>query len=214
MLKPLVIAGAGGFGREVAWLVEDINRSSPTWDFLGFLDDRYPTETPEGFKVLGPLSAADRFSDRALTVCAIGDPVARRELVDKLRSSGFKFATLIHPSVAMSSFVTVGPGSVICAGTSITTNVKIGEHCILSPGCRIGHDTIIEDYASLMPGVNIAGEVKIGAGAYFGLNAAVINQVTVGEWTILGAGAVAVNDIPPNVVAVGVPASPIKQRAI
>lgn len=28
--------GAGGFGREAAWLVEEINRSHPTWELLGF----------------------------------------------------------------------------------------------------------------------------------------------------------------------------------
>ena len=38
-LKPLVIMGAGGLGREVAWLVADINRQKREWDFVGFVDD-------------------------------------------------------------------------------------------------------------------------------------------------------------------------------
>ena len=38
-LKKLYIVGAGGFGREVAWLVERINAVNPTWNLVGFLDD-------------------------------------------------------------------------------------------------------------------------------------------------------------------------------
>ena len=38
-MKDLIIFGASGFGREVAWLVERINNSSPTWNLLGFIDD-------------------------------------------------------------------------------------------------------------------------------------------------------------------------------
>ena len=38
-MKKLYIIGAGGFGREVAWLVERINEKAPTWDLQGFIDD-------------------------------------------------------------------------------------------------------------------------------------------------------------------------------
>ena len=33
-LKPLIIVGAGGLGREVAWLAADINRHKPEWDLI------------------------------------------------------------------------------------------------------------------------------------------------------------------------------------
>lgn len=38
-MKDLYIIGAGGFGREVAWLVERINQINPTWNLKGFIDD-------------------------------------------------------------------------------------------------------------------------------------------------------------------------------
>ena len=34
-MKDIVIVGAGGFGREVAWLVEEMNAVSPEWRLLG-----------------------------------------------------------------------------------------------------------------------------------------------------------------------------------
>lgn len=177
------------------------------------MDDEASGQTVEGYPILGDRSWLFNLSPRPWVVCSIGDPRVRKQVVDSLAEQGFQFATLLHPSVCMSRFVKIGPGSVICAGTILTTNVTIGSHAILNLGCRIGHDSVLGDFASLMPGTNIAGEVKVGSGCYFGLNACVINRVSVGEWSIIGAGAVVVRDIPPKVVAVGVPARPIKTLA-
>jgi acetyltransferase-like isoleucine patch superfamily enzyme len=74
----------------------------------------------------------------------------------------------------------------------------------------VAHDSVLGDFASLMVGVNIAGEVNVETGCYIGAGATVINRVSLGEWCIIGAGAAVVNDIPPRVVAVGVPARPIR----
>ena len=38
-MKKIYIVGAGGFGREIVWLIERINEETPTWDIAGFIDD-------------------------------------------------------------------------------------------------------------------------------------------------------------------------------
>ena len=38
-MKKIVVLCAGDFGREVVWLIEDINKVNPTYDLLGFIDD-------------------------------------------------------------------------------------------------------------------------------------------------------------------------------
>jgi hypothetical protein len=38
-MNKLVIVGAGGLGRSVAWLVERINLIKPTWEMLGYIDE-------------------------------------------------------------------------------------------------------------------------------------------------------------------------------
>lgn len=212
MLKPLVVIGAGGFGREVAWLIRDINQKEPTWDFLGFIDDRLSGTTVEGYPIIGSFEVLEKMEPLPYVVCAIGDPVARKSVVNRCLEAGLEFATLVHPSVIFSDFVEIGTGSVICAGTILTTNIKVGAYSILNLNCKVGHDSVLGDFSSLMPATNMAGEVTVGEGCYFGINSGVINQVSIGEWTIIGAGAMVVNDIPPRVVAVGVPAKPIKQR--
>ena len=209
-MKDIVIVGAGGFGREVAWLVEEINTASPEWRLLGFLDDGAKGSTVEGYPILGSIDRVRELGQHVYLTCAIGDPRLRKRLVDKLEESGHRFATLIHPSVLKSKYVAIGEGSTICAGTILTTNISIGRHCLLNLDCKVGHDSTLGDYTSCMPAVNIAGDVIIEQGCYFGLNACVINQKRVGEWSVIGAGAAVVKDIPARSLAVGVPAVPIK----
>ena len=50
-LKPLIVVGAGGFGREVASLICDINAIHPEWEFMGFLDDGVGGSTVEGYPI-------------------------------------------------------------------------------------------------------------------------------------------------------------------
>ncbi|MBU3104469.1 hypothetical protein [Clostridium gasigenes] len=35
----LIIIGAGGIGRETAYIIEEINEINKTWNILGFVDD-------------------------------------------------------------------------------------------------------------------------------------------------------------------------------
>ena len=211
-LKPLVIIGAGGLGREVAWLVTDINRQKREWDFVGFVDDGVQGQTPEGYPVLGTLEYFFELSSHPWVVVAIADSQVRKAITQRLHTQGINIATLIHPSVSMSDFVQVGIGSIICSGAVITTNVTLGKASIVNPNCFIGHDTALEDFVSLMPGSNLAGEVKVEEGCYFGLNSCVINRTNIGKWSIIGAGATVISDIPDYSVAVGVPARVIKRR--
>jgi sugar O-acyltransferase (sialic acid O-acetyltransferase NeuD family) len=211
-LKPLVIIGAGGLGREVAWLVADINSRKREWDFIGFVDDGVQGQTPEGYTVLGTLDYFFELSSHPWVVVAIADSQVRKAITQRLHTQGINIATLIHPSVSMSDFVQIGSGTIICSGTIITTNVSIGEANIINLGCRIGHDTLLEDFVSLMPATNLAGEVKVGEGCYFGLSSCVINRTNIGKWSIIGAGATVISNIPDYSVAVGVPARVIKHR--
>ena len=207
---PLVIVGAGGFGREVAWLAEAINEDRPSYDFLGFLDDS-GAAPPEGYAVLDTLDGwLARPRGDVQFVCAIGDPYTRHRVVRRLAAAGGRFATLVHPDVERSRWVRIGAGSMVCAGNILTTNITVGEHCLINLDCTIGHDAHVRAFASLMPGVHISGEVDIGDGVYFGTGAAVINNVRLGPWSIIGAGAVVTGDLPGGVVAVGVPAKPLK----
>ncbi len=213
LLKDLIIFGASGFGREVAWLVERINRKEPTWNILGFMDDDESIQGKEinGYKVIGKTSDVKNYSD-AYFVCAVGASKTREKIIGNMKSINpdIKFGTLIDPSVEKSEIVTIGEGTIICAHTIITVNIEIGKHVIINLDCTIGHDAVLEDYVTLYPSVNVSGNTKIGHAVELGTGMQIIQGKSIGDYSIIGAGAVVVKDIPRMCTAVGSPAKPIK----
>jgi len=209
-MKNLIIIGAGGFGREVLWLINDINRSQDEWEVVGFLDDDdfFEGKIIEGYHVLGRIEKAIDFQNTYF-VLAIGNPSVKEKIIQKLPNDA-QYATLIHPSVLIGERIKVGEGSVLCAYSVLTVDIEIGDHVILNLCCTVGHDTRIDDFTSFMPSVNISGEVIIEKAVYVGTGAKIINQLSIGAYTVVGAGAVVSKSLPPNCTAVGIPAKPIK----
>ncbi len=212
-LPKIAVFGAGGFGLEVAMLIEQINAAGPIWEMIGFFDDGKPEGVViNDYPVLGGIDALNAWPEELSLVFALGIPRTKRAVFENIRNSNIRYPVLIHPSaiVGSSRFITIGDGCIICAGTIITTNISIGKHVILNLACTVGHETSIGDFSSFMPTCNISGEVKIGKGTFWGTGAKVINQKNVGDNVVVGAGAVVVTDLPDDVTAVGVPAKVIK----
>lgn len=211
-MNDLIIVGAGGFGREVAWLVERINAVQLTWNLLGFLDDNdaLQGEQVDGYSVLGTIEHITLYMD-AWLVCGIATARVRKSIIQRLNSYGeLKYATLIDPSVAMSERVRIGEGTIICAHSIVTVDIKIGSHVIINPDCTIGHDAILKDFVTMYPSVNVSGTTMIGECVELGTGIQIIQGKTIGDQTIVGAGAVVVKDLPAKCTAVGSPAKPIK----
>jgi len=211
-MKKIAIFGAGGFGREVKWLIDDINEKKQTWDFIGYFDDDFShVRNIDDRHFLGGTSALNEWKESLQIVFAIGNPLVKRKIIQQVKNPLVEFPTLVHPSVCKGKTnITLGEGCIICAGNILTVDIQVGRHVILNLACTVGHDTIIGDYASFMPAVNISGEVEIGEAVYVGTGAKIINQLNIGEETIIGAGAVVAKSLPAKCTAVGIPAKPVK----
>lgn len=211
--KKLILIGASGFGREVAWLVERINSEKQTWEILGFLDDspKLINEKINGYKVLGQIKDSINYKD-AYFVCCIGSSKIRKKIISELEeiNPDIKFATLVDPSVELSNLVKIGDGSIICAGTILTVNIKIENHVIVNLNSTIGHDTIINNYVTIYPGVNLSGNCNIGEATELGTNSSIIQGISIDENNIVGAGSVLINDFYSGNTIVGVPGKIIK----
>lgn len=210
LMKDIVIVGAGGFGREVAWLIEDINRVNKEWNIIGFIDDNEDIQGDElnGYKIIGNI---EWLKNQELNlVIAIGNPITKKKILQRLENSKNVYPVLIHPSTIYSDKVSFGEGSIICAGNIITVNITIGKHVIINLDCTVGHDAILGDYTTVLPSVNISGFVTTEECVNIGTGTAIIQGVTIGENTIIGAGSVVVKNLPANCTAVGIPARPIK----
>lgn len=214
VLTDLVIFGAGGMAREVHQIVEDLGADGAPWNFLGFLDGDAGRhgEPVHDHAILGDAAWAGSHPQVAVVV-AVGSTPARRRIVLQLAAAGAtRFATLVHPRAWIGNRVSVGSGSIVCAGTRITTDNRIGRHVILNVDCTVSHDAVIEDYVTLAPGVHVCGNTSVGEGCDLGTGTSIIQGVGIGQWTVLGAGALVLDDVPRNVTAVGAPARVIKER--
>ncbi|MCM3661327.1 acetyltransferase [Georgenia satyanarayanai] len=209
MTTPIVIIGAGGFGRHAHDVVDAMNASSPTYEMLGFLDDGRPDERllhERNADLIGSVSLLEELPVDVNYVIAIGSGDVRRRIDRWATSLGRKAATLRHPSSTLGRHVALGEGSVICSHVSIGTNVKIGRHAHINFNCTVGHDAILSDYVTAYPGANIAGNVFLGESTTVGSGAVIIQGLSVGADSTIGASACVVRDLPSRVTAVGVPA--------
>ena len=210
-MKDLYIIGAGGFGREVAWIVERINSIKPTWNLKGFIDDNETLwgSTEGEYHVFGGCEYLSALED-VYAVCAVGSSNVRKKIIEKLKDTSVKFATLVDPSVMYSNSVKIGEGAIVCAGTIITVNVNIGDHVIVNLDCTIGHDAVIDDFVTIYPSVNVSGNVLIGECSELGTGTQIIQGKKVISNTIIGAGAIVVKDCIESGTYVGSPAKKIK----
>lgn len=204
----LYIFGAGGFGREVAWLAEQLCGANITIEFI--VDIPSDAKTTSNGHLINLFSEV-RPNSAARFVVAVGDPSARRQIAALCAASGWQETVIVHPRAEISASVEVGPGTVICAGAILTTNIRVGRHVHINLDCTVGHDTIIEDFVTLSPGVHVSGHVHIQEGAFIGTGANLINgsaqaPLVIGSNAVVAAGACVTKYVDHGSMVAGVPA--------
>lgn len=90
--------------------------------------------------------------------------------------------------------------------------IAIGSHCDFAPRVMLVGGT----HAIDMDGPHSAGEgvskpIRIEDGVWIGASSTVLGGVTIGRKSIIAAGSLVKDDIPPFVIAAGVPCRPIKR---
>ena len=160
-IQPVVVYGAGGYGRETVQLIEDINAHRARWDLLGFIDDNPSTHGREvnGLPVLGGLEWLNAEGAHARIALGVGSPTAKRRIVARVGSDTQRFITIVHPSVRLCRWLEIGPGTAIAAGTMLTVNIHIGAFVSVNRVCNISHDCRVGDFATVAPASNLSGGV-------------------------------------------------------
>jgi sugar O-acyltransferase (sialic acid O-acetyltransferase NeuD family) len=217
MRRDLVIYGSGGFGREVLELIKDITyTSNESWHVLGFINDLPESHGSKvnNYPILGGMDWVKRYKLPLSVVIAIGNPIRRKLIHNRLKDYNVEFPNIIHSGVKISNQIKMGYGNIICAGSILTTDILIENFVIINLSCTVGHDVIINSYSTLLPSCNISGNVLLEECVDIGTNTCIIPNVSIGENSIVGAGATVIRNIPSNCTAVGSPAKPIKYHSL
>lgn len=207
-MKDLIVIGGGGFAKEVVWLAHDCNRK-----VRGVLDDSAQTHDTQvqGATVLGNVAEWVNYKDCEFII-AIGSPRTRRNVLDKMLTLGEPdFATLIHPSVMLSNTVSVGEGSIICAGSILTADITLGKHNILNLNVTVGHECEFADHVTVAPMVAVSGNVKLQHLVEVGTGAVIRQGLELAEGSMLGMGGVLTKNIPERMIFAGNPAKKLKE---
>lgn len=88
--------------------------------------------------------------------------------------------------------------------------VTIGAHSQVGPGTIL--TTTGHDYSAAELEANTAS-ITIGERVWIGANCTILPGVSIGDRAVIGAGAVVTRDIPPDSLAVGVPARVVRSLA-
>lgn len=213
-MKKIVLYGAGGFAREIIFMIDRINRVAPAYELVGFvLDERYYKEgmSVYGYPVLGTGSWLAEHKDEVVCTCAVGEPPAARENIQETYEAlGVKFETLISPDVEIHKTVSIGDGCVICRGTTFTVDINIGKGTIINERCGIGHDARIGNYCCVFGGCSINGHVRIGDRVKVGGKAYFCPEVKVGDDAVVAAGSIVFTRVKAGTTVLGNPARRIE----
>jgi acetyltransferase-like isoleucine patch superfamily enzyme len=85
--------------------------------------------------------------------------------------------------------------------------VSIGNHVFIATGVILHtHDGGVWIAKERTPEIGVFGTITIEDNCIIGVNAQILPNVRIGSNSIVGAGSVVISDIPPNSIAMGIPA--------
>jgi len=210
--QKIVIIGASGLGREILFLLEDINAQHDHYDILGFIDNAPELRNViiNKYPVLGNDSWLFNYDDEINVVIAVGNPKMKKNIYEKFSvKKNILFPNIIANEVKFSRTVNIGKGCVVGYYSTLAANISLGDFVLLNSVCNIGHDVIIGDFVTLYGNVSVSGDVSIAACAEIGNGTRILQKKTIGENSKVGIGSVVVNNVPPNCTVFGNPAKKI-----
>lgn len=208
-MRILGIYGCGGAGRES----KEIAEMQKLWDEIVFIDDAYSDDIFKGIHRYNYSEFMDRYNihNTEITI-SLGEPAIKKKLYEKLNNEGFRFANIIHPQAIISPSAKIGSGLILKAHSLISADAVVGDNVSIEENGIIGHDSVVSDHCQISANVVVAGGCKVGEATYISLGVPVKQGTVIGANCVIGMGSVVIRDIPDNVIAIGNPARPMKNK--
>ncbi|KAA6302445.1 MAG: putative acetyltransferase EpsM [Candidatus Ordinivivax streblomastigis] len=193
-MKDIAIYGAGGLGKEIACLIQAVNREkNGDWNIIGYFDDGLLPGTRNRYgEVLGNIETLNAWDKPLSVVLALGKPQPLKQIAEKIMNPLIDFPNLLAPDLKWLDVdsVCMGKGNIVTFGCRISCEVKIGDFNILNGNVGIGHDVRIGSYNVMNPCTRISGETMIGDNNFFGVCSIVLQRKKIGNNITVSANSV------------------------
>ncbi len=212
-VKDIAIYGFGGFGKELACIIQAINQVSPTWNMVGFFDDGIPVGTANRYgKVLGGLDVLNNYKSDLSVVMAIANSKILAQITKGISNNRVSFPNIIAPTVTFydKDTVEMGVGNIVVYGSRFSCDIKIGNFNIFNSSTCLGHDVTIGDYNILQPETRLSGGVTVGNSNFFGVRSTVVQYTHIGTNTSVGAGSMVLRTTKDGCLYYGNPAKKVE----
>ncbi|QIL39200.1 serine acetyltransferase [Pedobacter sp. HDW13] len=204
-MEKIAIYGAGGFGKDIAFLLEV---SSEQYELIGFFDDGVEKGSKiVGYEVLGGKDELSAFTGQLSVVFAINNGAVIKSIHEGITNKNVSFPNIFHPRCVIDrNTLNIGIGNVFNIDVIISKDATIGNFNSFNNRATIGHDVIIGDFNHFSPNVQISGGVKIGNHNLFGLNSSIIQYKKVGNNNKIGACSLVIRNVSDDSSVFGIPA--------
>ncbi|MES2312649.1 MAG: acetyltransferase [Pseudomonadota bacterium] len=197
----LILAGYGGFGREVAaW----IRASNMLYEVVGHIDDEKDGALPVIERIVDHTPRAD-----IAYVTCFGDGYARNKVRRNLEARGARMGTIVSPNVIYATPLTISKNSMFLGMCSISNDVTLGDDVLIQSVACIGHDVNIGDGVTVSAHAFVGGWATLEPFCTIHPHAVILPHVTIGEGAVVGAGTVVIKDVAPYTTVFGSPAKVI-----
>jgi len=208
----VVLVGGGGFCRELVDAVADCHEAGTLPPLAGYLDDNGDTLSRYGYDTpwLGGVAdyvpqPGDQF------VMALGSPMSKRAVFDRLSVRGGTFPKLIHPSVKIARTASIAEGCMILFNGAAGPNSRVERFVTINTGSGLGHDAVIGEFSTLSSKVDITGNVRVGQDVMIGSNAVFVPGVKIGDGATIGAGSIIYRSVRAGATMYAAPAKLLKR---
>lgn len=193
----LILAGGGGFGREVASWVDHCTAAGAIPPLAGFIDERSDAMKGHDTAWLGGFRDY-RVASGDVFLVTVGDPATKAAMVASLRERGGQFARLIHPTAVMGRNPHHGDGIIMAPLSMNTADTRMGDFVTLLSFSGLGHDSQAGNFTTISSHADIMGGAKVGERVLIGSGARVMPGVRVGDDARIGAGVLVQRTVQPG----------------
>ncbi len=201
-MKTISLIGSGGHCRSVIALL-----SHHSYLIDGIYDSNFKSaEMILEIPLRGDLSALP--ANQGI-VLAIGDSEARRQLFEKYYSFIIK-EPIIHPTVHIEKYVTIGESNNIFAKVFINNSVEIGNNNLINSGAILEHEVKIGSHNHISISATLLGRSQIGDNCFIAAGSIIKEKVKICSNVIVGANSFVAQDITEPGTYVGSPARKVQ----